>query len=222
MWKSVEPEPELNPELQFLKWSFDNRIMAEALSRKKKVRAGDRLYLRGVITKVKNLVENLDSETKINKLKAHKKTLQERITILNVLDEEILSTLPEDDSDSLEREIVDAGEFDSTLNEALESIESALAPHSALNTSALSNAGDLEATASFSTGVQAQSTASEPASCRLPKLTLKSFKGETAQWLEFWDSFESAIHNKPRISAVDKFTWFAEWNSGINHLGLLA
>lgn len=57
--------------------------MAEVLNRKKKVRAGQRLYLRGLITKVKNLVENLDSETKINKLKAHKKTLQERITILN-------------------------------------------------------------------------------------------------------------------------------------------
>lgn len=57
--------------------------MAEVLNRKKKVRAGQRLYLRGLITKVTNLVENLDSETKINKLKAHKKTLQERITILN-------------------------------------------------------------------------------------------------------------------------------------------
>lgn len=57
--------------------------MAEVLNRKKNVRAGQRLYLRGLITKVKNLVENLDSETKINKLKAHKKTLQERITILN-------------------------------------------------------------------------------------------------------------------------------------------
>ena len=43
---------------------------------------------------MKNLVENLDCETKINKLKAHKKTLQERITILNGLDEETLSTLP--------------------------------------------------------------------------------------------------------------------------------
>ena len=83
--------------------------MAEVLNRKKKVRAGQRLYLRGLITKVKNLVENLDSETKINKLKAHKKTLQERITTLNWLDEELLGTLPEDDSDSLEREIVDAG-----------------------------------------------------------------------------------------------------------------
>lgn len=92
----------------------------------------------------------------------------------------------------------------STLNEAFESIESALVSHSVLNTSALSNAGDLDATASFSIGVQAPSTASEPASCKLPKLTLKTFKGETAQSLEFWDSLESAIHNNPKISAVDK------------------
>ena len=143
--------------------------MAEALTRKKKVRAGHRLYLRGVITKVKSLIESLESETKINKLKAHKKTLQERITIINGLDEEILSTLPDDDGDSLEREIVDAGEFNSALNEALESIESALVSHPDLNTSVFSNAGDFNTLASFSPGAQAPTTATEPASCKLPK-----------------------------------------------------
>ena len=70
----------------------------------------------------------------------------------------------------MEDEILDAGALNSALNEVLESIESALESHSALNTS-LSNAGDLNTTASFSAGVQVLSTASEPARCRLPKQT---------------------------------------------------
>ena len=49
----------------------------------------------------------------------------------------------------MEDEILDAGALNSALNEVLESIESALESHSALNTS-LSNAGDLNITASFS------------------------------------------------------------------------
>ena len=71
----------------------------------------------------------------------------------------------------MEDEILDAGALNSALNEVLESIESALESHSALNTFSLSNAGDLNTTASFSAGVQALSTASEPARCRLPKQT---------------------------------------------------
>ena len=80
-------------ELQFLKWSFDNRILAEAVGREKKVRAGHSLYLQSVFTKVKKT--------------AHKMTLQERVSILNALDEDILSGLEDDDSEALEREIVD-------------------------------------------------------------------------------------------------------------------
>ena len=38
-------------------------------------------------------------------------------------------------------------------------------------------------------------------------MTLKDFSGEASKWSEFWDSFESAIHNNTTISAVDKFNY---------------
>ena len=41
---------------------------------------------------------------------------------------------------------------------------------------------------------------------RLPKLTLPKFKGNVANWTTFWDSFQSAIHNKD-INDVDKFNY---------------
>ena len=45
------------------------------------------------------------------------------------------------------------------------------------------------------------------ANVKLPKLYLKKFGGDLAKWLTFWDVFESAIHNNPSLSPVDKFNY---------------
>ena len=60
-------------------------------------------------------MENLDDEARVNKLKVHKKTLQDRIAILDALDQEILNSLGEDGD--LEKEIVDSGEFNGVVHE---------------------------------------------------------------------------------------------------------
>ena len=45
------------------------------------------------------------------------------------------------------------------------------------------------------------------AKAKLPKLTLPKFRGEFTKWNTFWDSFQSAIHDNPEISKVDKFNY---------------
>ena len=42
---------------------------------------------------------------------------------------------------------------------------------------------------------------------KLPKLSLKRFGGDLEKWTTFWDIFESAIHNNPSLSPVDKFNY---------------
>ncbi len=42
---------------------------------------------------------------------------------------------------------------------------------------------------------------------RLPKLALHSFSGDVTQWLTFWDSFRSAIHDNDQLVAIDKFNY---------------
>lgn len=44
-------------------------------------------------------------------------------------------------------------------------------------------------------------------SVRLPKLSIKPFKGDITQWTTFWDSFKSAIHENPTLSDIDKFNY---------------
>lgn len=48
-------------------------------------------------------------------------------------------------------------------------------------------------------------TRSQPV--KLPKLALHSFSGDITQWITFWDSFRSAVHDNDQLTAVDKFNY---------------
>ena len=66
---------------------------------------------------------------------------------------------------------------------------------------------------------------------RLPTLSLKRFGGDLTKWVSFWDSFSSAVHSNPSLSAIDKFNYLvsllestAADRGGLglsNHLGKL-
>ena len=49
---------------------------------------------------------------------------------------------------------------------------------------------------------------------RLPKLELQKFKGNATDWMSFWDSFKSAIHDNPDISKIDKFNYLCSLLEG--------
>ena len=42
---------------------------------------------------------------------------------------------------------------------------------------------------------------------KLPKIVLPKFGSEITEFRGFWDRFESAVHNNPSLSTVDKFTY---------------
>ena len=43
----------------------------------------------------------------------------------------------------------------------------------------------------------------------LPKLTLKKFNEDLTNWATFWYAFESAIHENPNLSDIDKFNYLS-------------
>ena len=49
---------------------------------------------------------------------------------------------------------------------------------------------------------------------KLPKLTLHQFNGDLTEWMGFWDSYESAIHSKKELSAIDKFNYLMSLLTG--------
>ena len=55
--------------------------------------------------------------------------------------------------------------------------------------------------------VQPGSTTMKTPKVKLPKLTLRKFSGDPTAWIPFWDSYESAIHQNPDLSDIDKFNY---------------
>ena len=48
----------------------------------------------------------------------------------------------------------------------------------------------------------------------LPKLELKKFDGNILKWQEFWDTFDSTIHQNERLKRVDKFNYLRSQLAG--------
>ena len=42
---------------------------------------------------------------------------------------------------------------------------------------------------------------------KLPKLEIALFYGDKLKWAEFWDAFENAVHNNPKLSNIEKFNY---------------
>ena len=42
---------------------------------------------------------------------------------------------------------------------------------------------------------------------KLPKLTLQHFTGDITKFCTFWEGFQSAVHNNPGLSCIDKFNY---------------
>ena len=83
-------------------------------------------------------------------------------------------------------------------------------------TAVVSKAGDLDSVVEEDEEVQ--SSASGPTysqstnqghsvRAKLPKQEVKKFNGKIEEWQEFWDGFESAIHQNECLKTVDRFNY---------------
>ncbi|GFV86330.1 uncharacterized protein TNCV_1468931 [Trichonephila clavipes] len=48
----------------------------------------------------------------------------------------------------------------------------------------------------------------------LPKLHINKYSGNYSEWLDFYNLFESSIHNNNRLSKVDKFNYLKSYLCG--------
>ena len=63
---------------------------------------------------------------------------------------------------------------------------------------------------------QAHSSASfkHGTTVKLPKLVIKPFSGDPLEWLTFWNSFKSSVHENTEISDIDKTNYLRGYLSG--------
>ena len=132
--------------------------------------------------------------SKLNQLRM---SLKEKLEEIKVLDGEILSLVGDKEVDN---EIAQADLYKEKIYSKLVLIERALEPAPAVTPPI--------APAPLTTAVTTPTSAfSHSNKVRLPKLTIKPFNGKLTAWTPFWDSFNSAIHENPELSKVDKFNY---------------
>ena len=178
--------------------------MATDIEKVKKTRSTYRRSATKLVTKVEDVFKKGVDRADEGKLKHYEAELKERLGELKEADKLILDELMnKDDEEAIDKEVEDIGEYKEKISTTLYSIESALGeltigPPSGQEQSSEAN----DSLVSLS-----PSQAEKRVNVRLPKLELKKFSGKINEFQEFWDSFESAIHDNESLSKVDKFKY---------------
>ena len=162
---------------------------------KKRVRAGHKSSATRMMTRVKEMLASEES-LDLSKLNQLRMSLKEKLEEIKVLDGEILSPVKDEEVDD---EIAQADLYKEKIYSTLILIEKATGPMSAAIAAVPS-----PLTTAATTPTSASSHSNK---VRLPKLTIKPFNGKLTAWTPFWDSFNSAIHENPELSKVDKFNY---------------
>ena len=163
----------------------------------RKVWAGHRVFLEKVIAEAGEFLEDrFAAATKTERLK-WKASLKEQSDKIAPLDEQILAEVAEETERSGHPR-VDTAQTLAAIEERL--TEPATPPLPPLTPPPHVQEGlnSPNLTLSSQNGQQV-------VRAKLPKLEVKKFNGKLSEWQEFWDSFDSAIHQNNGLSNVDKF-----------------
>ena len=170
---------------------------AEALQRKKKVRAGHRASATRTLGQIATA---LDAPADLDRLPILKLTLEEKLKTLKELDAEIIGLVAEGD---LEAEIQQADEYQEKIFEALVRINRTIAS----TATPIVTPPPADKAAERPLPTRSDDAHSRGAKVKLPKLSLPRFNGSLIRWYTFWDSYESAIHSNDTLTDVDKFNY---------------
>ena len=204
--------------------------MAESptLSRKKKVRAAHRASVTRMIGLAQEMLGD-EAAPDPTKLKQKRDALAAKAELLKGLDAEIVGEIHEDE---LEGEVENADMIQERIELAILELNTAQTgeesrPRVTSRTPTPSAEGRRGSPETHSDppdrdeheAVEATRVDSTPpadpgailssysAHVKLPKLSLKKFNGELTKWTTFWDTFESAVHNNPVLTNIDKFSY---------------
>ena len=171
--------------------------VTENLAKKKRVRAGHRASAKRSMGRLD--AELATSSPDLVKVFQLKRSLEEKIDTLKLLDADLLELL--EDEAALTEEIEQADDFKGAIYAAI--IKAEKCSSTILSTD--------------HTPAEMTKATISPGNhhVKLPKLALHSFSGDVTQWLTFWDSFKSAIHDNDQLVEIDKFNYLKSLLNGV-------
>ena len=179
-----------------------------SVERKKLTRAGHRSSATKLLTKIDDMLKA--SPIDCDKLTTLKLGLNEKRSKLRTLDDEIVELIREED---LTAETEQADEYMERIHEALARMDKVLQESMFATHRGPSTGPPLEAL----TSSLPHATFRPSHKVKLPKISLPRFSGNPLKWSGFWDSFNSAVHNNPELSEVEKFNYLRSLLEGSAH-----
>ena len=173
--------------------------MAEE-TRKKLVngRKGHRTYVSKTLNSAENILKEYDKSQE-EKLLSCKDILVEKLDTLQDLDDKIAELT--DDEKALEEEIDRSSEFRRFMKEVIRKIDNITKQHGCEPSSVVAATGTVPKVETVKRA-------------KLPKLQIKTFRGEITQWAPFYDSFKASMDSNPDIPETDKFNYLKGLLSG--------
>ena len=175
------------------------------LRKKTKIRESYREFVRKIIFEARESIDNEESAN-VKKLKSLKSSLQDKLSELKDLDQEVLEYLEES---KINEEVSDSCDFTREIQACIVDLETALISEKDQGKSQQVVFVSQSAEAAINnaqTGTHSSVT-SVRSHAKLPKLELKKFYGNPINWYPFWDCFESAVHRNTALTGVDKFNY---------------
>ena len=178
-----------------------------SLEKAKRKRASKRRTATILIQRVEEALKRGSDGDGWKKLEHFREELEERRTELKELDDEILDTLVESAEDEeINKECDETNDYREKIGcEILAIKEAALRPAS--EKLARSNSSESLNSLSSRNGVK-------KVVVNLPKFNLRPFSGKIHEWQEFWDGFNSAIHQNENLANVDKLNYLKGGGQG--------
>ncbi len=176
-------------------------------------RGGHKAYATKIVNESDKLCKEVNPDHRPT-LHAYLKTLNDRRDIIVALDDEILGLMSTDD---MEEEVMTSGEYQTNLELAIFNITDALERMKEKDETEtkgdmpLLEGDEKESVKKTSTKIETTSKGSSGSTtiqhAKLPRLQLKHFSGDRLMFQEFWESFESAVHNDTTIDDIMKFNY---------------
>ena len=178
-------------------------------------RRGFRTHLKKLISKVQEINEQHSDDPSLEldpvDLADLRDQLKRKRDILADLDKKILPLLTSEEE--VEREVVDSEEYNSTISTSLARITRLLEVCTTKSPPTVHPLPPPPSTATSEESSAEHSRDAHPPTLRaqditrLPKLSIPSFSGNILEWQSFWDCFDSAVHNNPMLSGVQKLNY---------------
>ena len=193
------------------------------VDRVRKVRTTCRRSATKLVTKAEELlkdgIEGVDTGG-IGKLKHFQTELSAKLSELKEADKVILNDLTEKEAseEDIDKELDDGSEYMEKISSALYLIEDALdklkvstqlstRQRSESRESLNSQMSQVSVHSDEGSAKSSGGSAGRSVNIKLPKLELSKFSGKVHEFQEFWDGFQSAIHENENLANVDKFKY---------------